>query len=643
MKTSLRKITSESPDPSGERYQSLLEFVPDPIVIFSMDGLVRYLNSAFTETFGWKLEELKGKQIPFIPEHLKPQTREAVKELLHKKGTLQIESKRLAKDGRLLDVIVRGIVYSESGGKPDGELLILRDVTHEKRLAQTKDTLLRISTALPEYPELEDLLDFISAEIKRLMKVEGAMIILLDEEKKEFFFLGGAYENKASQKIAREMRFASSTGVAGRVVRTGKPAIVPDTSRDPDFFDTIDKEIWGDTINILDVPLRSGERIIGVLCAVNKKDGFDETDVELMEMIAGTVELSVENARFAKEIKKAYKEMASLNRAKDRVINHLSHELKTPLAVLLSSLHLLEKKLAALPEISWKPTIVRAQRNLARVLDIQYQAQDIILDKQYKPYSLLNFLLRECTDELETLIAEETGEGPIIEKLRKHIEQIFGFREIKMQAIALDRYLPNRLETLKSQYGHRNLDIQMDIQFGPKISLPEEVLNKVFDGLVRNAIEATPDEGRIEISVGPKGKGMELMVRDFGVGIIAENQNRIFEGFFSTQETMLYSSKRPFDFNAGGKGADLLRMKIFAERYYFKINMQSSRCRFIPRDIDFCPGKISRCRFCNEKKDCLQSGGTTFSVFFLSESELGFDDEHQNVNQKLSKVIHHFE
>lgn len=643
MKTGLKKITPESPDPSGERYQSLLEFVPDPIVIFSMDGLVRYLNSAFTETFGWRLEELKGKHIPFVPEHLKQQTREAVKELLYKKGTLQIESKRLAKDGRLLDVIVRGIVYSESGGKPDGELLILRDVTHEKRLDQTKDTLLRISTALPEYPELEDLLDFISAEIKRLMKVEGAMIILLDEEKKEFFFLGGAYENKASQKIAREMRFASSTGVAGRVVRTGKPAIVPDTSKDPDFFDTIDKEIWGDTINILDVPLRSGERIIGVLCAVNKKDGFDETDVELMEMIAGTVELSVENARFAKEIKKAYKEMASLNRAKDRVINHLSHELKTPLAVLLSSLHLLEKKLALLPETSWKPTIVRAQRNLARVLDIQYQAQDIMLDKQYKPYSLLNFLLRECTDELETLIAEETGEGPIIEKLRKHIEKTFGFKEIKMDAIALDQCLPNRLETLKPQYGHRNLDIQMNIKFGPKFSLPEGVLNKVFDGLVRNAIEATPDEGRIEISVGPKGKGMELVVRDFGVGIITENQNRIFEGFFSTQETMLYSSKRPFDFNAGGKGADLLRMKIFAERYHFKIHMQSSRCRFIPRDIDLCPGRISRCRFCNEKKDCLQSGGTAFSVFFLSESEFGFDDEHQKVIQKQSKVINHFE
>jgi hypothetical protein len=260
-----------------------------------------------------------------------------------------------------------------------------------------------------------------------------------------------------------------------------------------------------------------------------------------------------------------------------------------------------------------------------------------MLDKQYKPYSLSNFLLKECADELEALIAEETGEGPIIEKIRKHIEETFGFREIKMQTIVLDRYLPNRLETLKSQYGHRHLDIHMDIKYGPKISLTEEVLNKVFDGLVRNAIEATPDEGRIEMSVGPKGKGMELTVRDFGVGIIAENQNCIFEGFFSTQETMLYSSKRPFDFNAGGKGADLLRMKIFCRALSFQnYHAIIALPVFIPRDIDFCPGKISRCRFCNEIKDCLQSGEITFRVVFLSESEFGFDDDQQN-------VIPHFE
>ena len=103
--------------------------------------------------------------------------------------------------------------------------------------------------------------------------------------------------------------------------------------------------------------------------------------------------------------------------------------------------------------------------------------------------------------------------------------------------------------------------------------MPVDVLRKVVDGLIRNAVEATPDEGKIEVVVQKRGGGTELVVTDCGIGITEENQSRIFEGFFTTQETMSYSSKRPFDFNAGGKGADLLRMKIFAERYGFRIGM----------------------------------------------------------------------
>ena len=109
---------------------------------------------------------------------------------------------------------------------------------------------------------------------------------------------------------------------------------------------------------------------------------------------------------------------------------------------------------------------------------------------------------------------------------------------------------------------------------------------------------------------------MAAVIRDYGVGIIEDAQRRIFEGFFATQDTLDYSSKRAFDFNAGGKGADLLRMKIFAERYDFKIKMESTRCPFIPEETDLCPGAISECRHCNRPEDCFVSGGTTFTLQF---------------------------
>jgi len=79
---------------------------------------------------------------------------------------------------------------------------------------------------------------------------------------------------------------------------------------------------------------------------------------------------------------------------------------------------------------------------------------------------------------------------------------------------------------------------------------------------------------------------------------------------------MSYSSKRPFDFNAGGKGADLLRTKIFSEKYNFSIGMKSTRCKYIPEENDICYGNVGRCKFCSNEEDCYTSGGTVFTLFF---------------------------
>jgi len=602
---------------STRRLGTLIDFVPYPIEILTVDGRVYYLNHAFTEMFGWTPKELEGKFIPFVPPELKQETADNFRLLLKEKVLQRQETRRLTKDGRILDVSMRAVCHSESDDEPALELVIFRDITQEKRIARINEALLRISMALPSYPDLEDVLDYISSEIKLILNVDGAIVILLDEEKKELFFLGTAYEDRATQKRAKEIRFPADKGISGKVIKTGEPVIVLDTSKDPNYYSVVDEKLGYDSRNMLDVPFRSSDRIVGVLCAINKKEGvFDNTDVDLLSMIGGTVALSVENARVSNELKKAYEEVTSLNRAKDNVINHLSHELKTPVAVLASSLNILTRNLVALPEETWKPSIERAQRNLDRIKDIEYEVEDIMRDKQHKTYGLLSLILDQYTDELESLIIEEGGEVPIVQRVKKRIEEIFGPKEIIAEEILLDEYVKERLEYSKPLFSHRQIEIIRNLVPTPPIYMPLDPLQKVIDGLIKNAVENTPDEGKIEITVRKKGKGSELVVHDYGIGIMEEAQRRIFEGFFVTQDTMAYSSKRPYDFNAGGKGADLLRMKIFSERYHFKIDMTSSRCRFIPKDSDVCPGRISICTFCKKKEDCYHSGGTIFSLYF---------------------------
>ncbi len=615
-----RNRTMEALRESEKRLRTLLKLAPYPIVVFTLDGLVYYLNPAFTEVFGWSLAELEGKRIPYVPQGLEKETIKSIKKLLEEKTILRYETRRLTKDGRILDVVMRGAMYVDSKNEPAGELVILRDITREKRIAQNNEAMLRISMALPEYPDLEMLLDYITYEMKRLLDTEGGIVTLLDEERQEIFFLSAAYDDKATQKRVKGMRFSvdlMDQFVVSKVIRTGEPVIVNDTSKIPKSYPVRDKVLGYQTKNFLQVPIKSSDRIIGVLTAINKKEeAFDETDVEMLNMVAGTVGLSIENARFSDELKKAYKEVSDLNRAKDKVIHHLSHELKTPASVLIGSLNILTKKLETLPEETWKPSMERAERNLNRILEIQLETEDIIRERQYRTHDFLSMMLDECTDELENLIAQEVGERPVIDRIRERIGEIYGAKEIVPEKIVLDEFVRERLEDLKPLFSQRQVEIINSLESTPHICMPRDPLQKIIDGLIKNAIENTPDVGKIEVVVQKKGEGAELEVRDFGVGITEENQTRIFEGFFATQETIDYSSKRPFDFNAGGKGADLLRMKIFSERYNFKIDMVTSRCRYIPKESDACPGRISECSFCTKKEDCHLSGGTAFRLQF---------------------------
>jgi signal transduction histidine kinase len=360
--------------------------------------------------------------------------------------------------------------------------------------------------------------------------------------------------------------------------------------------------------------------MIGVLCAVNKKDGaFDDTDVDLMTAIGNMVALPLENVRINHELRRSYREVKNLNRAKDRVIHHLSHELKTPLSVLSASLNLLAKKLRqASPEGRWPKVMERAQRNLQRILDMQYAIEDILRDREYQTHRMLSSLLDACSDELSLMVTEALPEGDIIRGLRKRIDQLFGPREAVPELIRLDRFCHHLLEDLRPRLAHRNCRIKHSFEPVAPVMMPPEVVSKVFEGLVRNAVENTPDGGCIQLVVQPLADGCELKVHDAGIGITAENQRLLFKSYFTTGDPLNYSSRQPFDFNAGGKGFDLLRMQIFAERYGFEIKLESTRCAYLPSDADLCPGNIAQCPHCRQPEDCERSGGTLVTVFFSS-------------------------
>ncbi len=605
-------------------YRKILEFVPYPIVVYDDRGRVTYLNPSFTHTFGWTLDELKGQAVPFVPEELKTETSAVLNKFREDKNLTRYETRRLTRSGKVLDVVLWAASHSDFKNGSSQTFVILRDITEEKRLEANNKTIMRISAVLPEYPELEDLMTYISKEVKALLNTEGALVLLYDEIRNELFFKGGAYDDSDTDKRAKTFRFPADSILAGEIIRTGEYALVNDAERLLKDYPERDERLGYKTRSLLEVPIKSDDRIIGVLCAINKKKNlFDYNDMELMTMIAGTCAISIENARFSEALRDAYRDVASMNRAKGKAINHLSHELKTPVAVLTGSLQILKKKLESVPQIKVDATLNRIERNLNRIVDIQDEVADIMDDKSYSAQTLLIRMFEVCQDELETLILQSLGAEHLETAVKKLIDEQFGPRSLAYRPIHFSEYFRELYASLQPHFHFRPVRVTVSVEDNlPELVLPEEIITKMMTGIIKNAVENTPDKGLIDVSLTRKDGGVLFKVHDFGVGIENEAQKRIFEGFFTTQETLLYSTKTPFAFNAGGKGADLLRMKIFSDRHGFVLKMESQRCRFLKgSESTVCPGDIEKCKFCRSAEDCLNSGYSIFTLFFPSEKK----------------------
>ena len=608
---------SEQSRRAEQRYRAFLKFLPIPVFVFNLDNTVSYLNPAFEEVFGWRLEEVEGKKIPFVPEKYKEQTIEGIRRL-HKDTVIRgFETRRLTKDGRRLDILVDGAIFYDEKGRPAGQVVTLRDVTQEKRNARVNQALFRIARAMYQYRGLDQRLALITKEVQDLLQIEGAMVILLDEANQEFFFREAVFDKTETGTNFKEIRYPVDKGIAGLVYRTGKPQIVQDAYKNPHFAREIDRQAKYRTRNMADVPLEIEGRMIGVLCAVNKKEGaFDQSDIELLTTIGNLVALPIENAGINEELKRSYEDVKSLNRTKDRVIHHLSHELKTPVSILSASLNLLKKRLLEITDQRWDQIFERAQRNLQRLLEMQYQLEDILREKDYKTHHMLSALLDASVDELEILISLGLGEKDIIGKIRQHIDETYGPRKSKSEVIELGPFVKEKIKALRPKFAQRKCRLRTYASETAAIYIPPDVLGKVVEGLVRNAVENTPDGANISVMVRKGEIGPEFEVKDSGIGISEENLRLIFENYFTSYDTMQYSTRQPYDFKAGGKGFDLLRIKIFSERYNFRIKMTSRPCHLIDAKGLECPGNVADCVPDADTKDCRNSGGTTVTVQF---------------------------
>jgi two-component system phosphate regulon sensor histidine kinase PhoR len=257
----------------------------------------------------------------------------------------------------------------------------------------------------------------------------------------------------------------------------------------------------------------------------------------------------------------------SLQKARRRAVNHLSHELTTPLAIIEASLPRLARQDLS-PE-ERQESINRVGRNLNRLKEIRQIVQQIVAPREYRPrpFPVIPFVL-------------------------------------------------DALDTLRKQSRRRSVAILQRLEPIDASAIDPDFLQKALDTLVKNAIENTPDGGTVTVVLENTPSGPLLSVKDRGVGILKEDQPFIFEGFHHTQDTEHYSTMKPFDFNAGGKGLELMQLKMWADEGLVDIKWETVRCRYLPTHRERCPGSILSCEHVENERGCRESGGSTFSILF---------------------------
>jgi len=166
-------------------------------------------------------------------------------------------------------------------------------------------------------------------------------------------------------------------GLSGWVAEKGEPLLINDIARHPVFRPSTFKDQY-QTQSALCVPLKRGDRVLGVINVNNKVDGtpFEQKDLDLLLTVANQVAMAIDNARLfhdleekAEELRRSHSEVVRLDKDKTELILNISHELKTPLTAILGYAGLLKSSLGDEENREYAGRIERASQRLNHIVE----------------------------------------------------------------------------------------------------------------------------------------------------------------------------------------------------------------------------------------------------------------------------------
>jgi Nif-specific regulatory protein len=186
------------------------------------------------------------------------------------------------------------------------------------------ETLIEINALInSQYRDVRVLLSRIMESAERLIGSDASSLLLVDTGTNQLYFeIALGEKGEDVKKYTLEM----GEGIAGWVAQTGRSLVVNDAENDPRHLSVIGDDIGYRTRNLVAVPLRAKDDVIGVLEVINKSDGgiFDDNDLKFLEVLADQASIAIQNAR---EFRRISSELDQLKGDRSAVLDAAGAEL----------------------------------------------------------------------------------------------------------------------------------------------------------------------------------------------------------------------------------------------------------------------------------------------------------------------------
>ena len=420
--------------------------------------------------------------------------------------------------GRIIGALVLVSSQPNAFSQPDEQLLVviasqmaglfenmrLNEETRERaqkladsvrQLQAVRDTSLDIAGDL----DLDTLLSRLTYRARDLVGARGAELGLYNEAEQVIDIV----VSDTPWKNVQGIQIPLMAGVAGRVAAFGEPIVVQNYNT---WSGRLLPHRQAQFQAVAGVPLKFKGQVIGTLTVLDDRPDkvFQNEDVKLLELLAPQAAISIRNARLYQELQERIKaqqvaEMRLIRSARLAAVGEMAagvaHELNNPLTTVTGFVELVLQEMGA----------ASAHReDLELVLAEAERARQVVR-------RLLDFS-RPVDDQRTSADVNELVEGVLL--------------------------LVNHLARTS------NVSIQTELGKNlPWVMLDPNQIKQVLLNLVHNGLQAMPKGGQLMVKTSLEGREAggqmqtwaTIAISDTGVGIPAENLDKIFEPFFSTR------------------------------------------------------------------------------------------------------------